>query len=130
MPGIVGLITRMPGQEAKLQLQQMVAALCHEPFYETGIWIDESIGVYIGWTARENSFAAGMPLTNERGDVVLVFSGEEYPEPGVAYRLSWGSDLTATWGDSPITQTANADGSFQFDDARHCIAEMAGTSAH
>ena len=43
--------------------------------------------------------------------------------PGVAYRLSWGSDLTATWGNSPITQTANADGSFQFDDANSAAAQ-------
>ena len=28
-----------------------------------------------------------MPLQNERGDVILVFSGEEFPEPGTAQRL-------------------------------------------
>jgi len=28
-----------------------------------------------------------MPLCNEKGDVVLVFSGEDYPEPGAAKRL-------------------------------------------
>ena len=40
-----------------------------------------------GWAARENSFSDGMPIRNERGDVVLVFSGEDYPEPGTARRL-------------------------------------------
>jgi asparagine synthase (glutamine-hydrolysing) len=62
----------------------MVAALGHENFYVSGIWIDESLGVYVGWVALKDSFSDGMPLTNERGDVVLVFSGEEFPEPGTA----------------------------------------------
>ena len=39
-----------------------------------------------GWRARALS-ANGMPLRNERGDVVLAFSGEEFPEPGTAQRL-------------------------------------------
>ena len=35
----------------------------------------------------KGSFSEGMPLRNERGDVVLAFSGEEFPEPGTAQRL-------------------------------------------
>jgi asparagine synthase (glutamine-hydrolysing) len=87
MPGIVGLITKMPRDKAAEELSLMVAALCHEPFYKTGVWIDELLGVYVGWAVRENSFSDGMPLWNERRDVCLVFSGEEYPEPGTAHRL-------------------------------------------
>jgi len=41
----------------------------------------------VGWVARRGSFAAGMPLHNEHGDVTLVFSGEEFPEPGLAAGL-------------------------------------------
>jgi asparagine synthase (glutamine-hydrolysing) len=87
MPGIVGLITKVPRVQAEQEVQVMVAALCHEPFYETGTWIDESLGVYVGWSARKNSFSDGMPIRNERGDAVLVFSGEDYPEPGTSRRL-------------------------------------------
>jgi asparagine synthase (glutamine-hydrolysing) len=87
MPGIVGLITKMPRERAVAELSRMVAALRHESFYGTGTWIDESLGVYVGWAVRKNSFSDGMPLWNERGDVSLVFSGEEYPEPGTARRL-------------------------------------------
>ena len=78
MPGIAGLITKMPRERAEALLSRMVKALCHEAFYETGTWSDESLGVYVGWAIRRGSFCAGMPLTNERGDVTLVFSGEEY----------------------------------------------------
>ncbi len=87
MPGIVGLATRMPRERAQRELQRMVEALRHEPFYETGTWSDESLGVYVGWCARAGSCATPMPLRGERGDVVLVFCGEEFPEPGTARRL-------------------------------------------
>jgi asparagine synthase (glutamine-hydrolysing) len=87
MPGIVGCITRLPRECAEQTLRQMLEALRHENFYVTGMWIEESLGVYVGWVAREGSFSDGMPLRNERGDVVLVFSGEEFPEPGTAQRL-------------------------------------------
>jgi len=87
MPGIVGLITKRPRDWAEPQLQRMVDALRHESFYEAGTWIDESLGVYVGWVARKNSFGDAMPLRNETGDIVLTFSGEEFPEPGTASRL-------------------------------------------
>jgi len=87
MPGIVGLLTKRPREWAEPQLARMVESMRHESFYVTGTWIDESLGVYVGWAARENSFSDGMPIRNERGDVVLVFSGEDYPEPGAARHL-------------------------------------------
>jgi asparagine synthase (glutamine-hydrolysing) len=88
MPGIVGLITGIPREQAVGQLRQMMAALCHEPIYNNGIWLDEELGIYVGWVARAGSFCDGMPLRNENGDVVLTFSGEEYSVPGTARRLS------------------------------------------
>jgi asparagine synthase (glutamine-hydrolysing) len=87
MPGIVGLITRKPRQWAEAQLLRMVEALRHESFYVTGTWIDESLGVYVGWAVRGNSFSDNMPIRNESGDVVLVFAGEDYPKSGTRRHL-------------------------------------------
>ncbi len=84
MPGIVGLITKEPRAWAEPQLARMIESMRHESFYATGTWIDESLGVYVGWVARKNSFSEGMPLRTERGDVTLVFSGEEYRDPDTA----------------------------------------------
>jgi asparagine synthase (glutamine-hydrolysing) len=81
MPGIVGLISRMPREQAQRELRQMVEALRHENFYVTGMHVGESVGVYVGWAARKDPFADRMPLRNERGDVILIFSGEEFPAP-------------------------------------------------
>lgn len=78
MPGIVGLITKKPRAWAESQVALMLQAIHHEPFYETGTHAEESVGVYAGWTALKDSFSAHMPLHNERGDITLIFSGEEY----------------------------------------------------
>jgi asparagine synthase (glutamine-hydrolysing) len=77
----------MPPEEAKEQLACMLGRMRHESFYVTGTWSDCSLGVYVGWTARQGSFSEAMPISNESGDRVLCFSGEEFPEPGIAERL-------------------------------------------
>jgi asparagine synthase (glutamine-hydrolysing) len=87
MPGITGIIAKNPGPWAESEVLRMVAAQRHESFYTCGTWKDEEMGIYVGWTGHRNSFSDGMPLTNERQDVFLIFSGEEYPEPGAAQRL-------------------------------------------
>src|SRR5438034_3978269 len=112
MPGIVGLLTRLPRERAEPELLRMVEALRHESFYETGTWVDESLGVYVGWAGRKNSFSEGMPLWNEGQDVGLVFSGEEFPEPGTARRLKQrGHDLD-TEGPSYLVHLYEEDSSF------------------
>ena len=88
MPGIVGLITKKPRAAAERELLRMKQTLLHEPFYATGTWIDESLGVFVGWSAQKGSFADEMPLLNEKGDLVLVFAGENFPEPGTEARLA------------------------------------------
>src|SRR5262245_33286655 len=78
MPGVVGLITRMPRERAVPELLRMVETLRHEPFYDTGTWVDASMGVYVGWTVRKTSLAESPLVHSERGDVVLALSGEEF----------------------------------------------------
>jgi len=88
MPGIVGVFTRRPRAWAEAQVEAMLGAIRHEPFYATGSRSNENLGAYVGWTAQPGSFADGMPLENEQGDVALVFSGEEYPDPETRRRLA------------------------------------------
>jgi len=87
MPGIVGLITKKPREEAERELHRMIAVMCHETFYVANTWTDDSLGIYAGSVARKGSFAEGMPLQSERGDVVLAFSGEEFPGPATKSQL-------------------------------------------
>src|ERR1700720_728293 len=87
MPGIVGLISRAPREEAEHELHRMVKSVCHEDFYVATTFVDEVIGAYVGCVTRKGSFSSEMPLRNERGDVTLVFSGEEFPDAGTASGL-------------------------------------------
>src|SRR5436309_15830300 len=80
MPGIVGLITKRPRTAVEPELLRMLAAIRHEPLYRTGTWCEPSLGIYIGWAARENSFAEKMLICNEQRTAVLVFSGEEFSD--------------------------------------------------
>jgi asparagine synthase (glutamine-hydrolysing) len=100
MPGIVGIVTKMPRALAEPQLLRMVESLRHEPFYRTGTWIDESAGVFVGWSVRKDSFADGMPLSNHPGSVILIFSGEEYPEPETGRRFKNENDQPGVRGPS------------------------------
>ena len=87
MPGIAGLVTKLPQAVAEQQLLTMVKSLLHEPFYNYGTWSDPEQGVYVGWVARRGSFADDMPVRNEDGQITLFFSGEEFPEPALKQEL-------------------------------------------
>jgi asparagine synthase (glutamine-hydrolysing) len=112
MPGIVGLVTRMPREQAERELLHMVEAQCHENFYVTGTCVEESFGVYVGWVARKGSFSDGMPLRDERGDVLLVFSGEEFPEPGTQRHLKERGHILHESGPSYLAHLYEEDPSF------------------
>jgi asparagine synthase (glutamine-hydrolysing) len=87
LPGLFGFIAKRPREWAEPQLLRMVKALAHRSIYTSGTWMDEAQGIYVGWVARKGSFADALPLQNERGDVVLLFAGEEFPEPGSVAQL-------------------------------------------
>src|SRR2546426_8404582 len=112
MPGIVGLLTRMPRERAEPELLRMVHALCHENFYVTGMWADESLGVYVGWSARKDSFSDGMPLRNERDDVVLIFSGNDFPDPAIQHHLRSRGHCVNAEGPDYLVHLAEEDPSF------------------
>ena len=111
MPGIVGFFSRMPREQAVRKLFRMVESLRHENFYTTGTWADESLGIYVGWIARKGSFSDGMPLQNERGDV-LVFSGEEFSEAGTPQRLKERGHQLQMAGPSYLVHLSEEDPSF------------------
>src|SRR3954452_10204053 len=112
MPGIVGLITRMPAEQATRELYRMVETLRHESFYVTGTRTDAQLGVYVGWVARRGSFSDGMPLSNDRGDISLTYSGEDFSEPGTAARLKAQGHAVDGGGPSYLVHMAEEDSSF------------------
>jgi asparagine synthase (glutamine-hydrolysing) len=102
MPGIVGCITRLPRALAEEMVRRMTESMMHEEFYVGGTWSDESEGVYLGWVARQGSSCERMPLSDERQNVVLTFSGEEFSEEGrKSPSLSYLLDFYAQDGSFP-----------------------------
>ena len=87
MPGLVGLITNRPREDAERQLQGMLNSLRHEASYNSGTCINQELGLYVGWMARKGSYSDGMPVCNERDDVAVVFAGEDYQDPELASEL-------------------------------------------
>ncbi len=87
MPGIAALITGMGRPRAEAELRRMLGVMRHESFYSVRTWSDEALGIYVGWTARQGSFSDAGPQQNETGDVLLIFSGEEYPPPDAIQSL-------------------------------------------
>ena len=112
MPGLVGLITRMPRESAEAELLRMVAALRHETSYVSGTWSEESLGLYVGWVERSGPQAGCMPFKNALGDLVLAFSGEDVSERGRASRLRRRCDAGHGEGLSYLVHLAEKDPSF------------------
>jgi asparagine synthase (glutamine-hydrolysing) len=76
MPGIAGMISRRPAVECEAAVKAMTQSMVHEEFYTSGFYSAPALGIYSGWVALENSFAAGQVFFNEQQDVALIFSGE------------------------------------------------------
>ena len=102
----------MPRSEAEAQLRAMVDAMMHEPFYTSGTWSDERLGIYVGWVARSGSFGDGMPLQNEDGDLALFFAGEEYADPAVETELKQRGHVLSGQSASYLVHVAEEDQSF------------------
>jgi len=80
MPGIVGIVSQKPSKEYSPLVERMAKCLMHEPFYTDGIYINEEIGVWLGWVNHEGSFADCLPIWNEKRDICLLFSGEDFTD--------------------------------------------------
>src|SRR5438477_770233 len=80
MPGIVGIISQRPSQEYQALVKSMVKCLIHEPFYTDGTYINQEIGLWSGWTCHEGAFADCLPIWNEKKDICLLFSGEDFAD--------------------------------------------------
>ena len=80
MPGIVGVIDKDSRSQNRRELDLMVTCLLHESSYTSGTFVDEHLGIYVGWVAHRGSFSDGMPVWNEEKSICLFFSGEDYQD--------------------------------------------------
>src|SRR5690242_10864171 len=77
MPGIVGIIGKA-ALEGKGTIVAMLKATLHEPFYTSGCLQEDGLEIAAGWTAHKSSFSDCLPVWNEKHDICLIFSGEDF----------------------------------------------------
>ena len=77
MPGIAGIVETKPRKENQTALDTMVTSMMHEPFYGSGTFVNDRLGLWAGWTTFKGSFSDCQPVWNENKDICLIFSGEE-----------------------------------------------------
>jgi asparagine synthase (glutamine-hydrolysing) len=80
MPGIVGIISQRPSEQYYALVKSMVNCLKHEPFYTDGTYINEKLGLWSGWACHEGAFGDCLPIWNEKKDICLLFSGEDFAD--------------------------------------------------
>src|SRR5271157_2829579 len=85
MPGIVGIINTRSRRENQGALDSMIQCMLHEKFYRSGTFVNERLGLSVGWVSHAGSFSDCMPTWNEERNICLIFSGEDYPD-GISVR--------------------------------------------
>jgi asparagine synthase (glutamine-hydrolysing) len=80
MPGIVGIISREPAAECRGRLDAMVKSMEHEAYYRSATCEAPELGVYAGWVAHPDSFAATKSGATAGGAIEMVFAGECFGE--------------------------------------------------
>jgi asparagine synthase (glutamine-hydrolysing) len=80
MSGIVGIISQRPSKEYSSLVESMVKCLKHEPFYVDGMYTNEELGLWSGWVCHEGTFGDCLPIWNEKKDICLLFSGEDFAD--------------------------------------------------
>ena len=64
MPGITGIISKVPQAKYEIFLEQMIERLLHESFYSVGKYVNKELGIYIGSASHKGSFSDCMPVWN------------------------------------------------------------------
>lgn len=80
MPGIAGIIGKRWSSGDKSSIELMINRMLHEPFYTSGTYSNDTLGLQVGWVCHKDSFSDCLPVWNETRDVCLVFSGEIFSE--------------------------------------------------
>jgi len=80
MPGIVGIISQRPSGECHSLVKGMVKCMMHEAFYVSGTYINEELGLWSGWACHRGTFGDCLPIWNEKKDICLLFSGEDFAD--------------------------------------------------
>jgi asparagine synthase (glutamine-hydrolysing) len=78
MPGIVGIIKRRPYEGIDRDLRLMVESMRHEKFYVGNQYVNQDLGLHVGWLSHPGSLGESMPLISRDKRRVLIIVGEHF----------------------------------------------------
>src|SRR5207253_7400983 len=78
--GIVGIIAQRLSEQYPDLVKSMAKCLIHESFYRDGTYINEKVGLWSGWACHKGAFGDCLPIWNEKKDICLLFSGEDFAD--------------------------------------------------
>lgn len=78
MPGLVGIISNKNPEICRKQIRIMFSSMHHEDFYDSGIYEDPLMSVYIGWTSHTNLRISNFPGTSHAQKLKIYLSGEVF----------------------------------------------------
>ena len=84
MPGIAGVVAHDGSANHGETVTLMLEAMMHEPFYATGSCCAPELGIWAGWVAHADSFAAQESARTFERPVTLAFAGEAYQDASSA----------------------------------------------
>lgn len=96
MSGIAGIISSTTDfGSASTQVEAMLPALVHEPFYRTGRWLQQDVGLAAGWASHPGMPWEKGPVWNTRRDAALLFVGDDRDLPAkIATARAGGCECT------------------------------------
>jgi asparagine synthase (glutamine-hydrolysing) len=80
MSGLVGIISRQQPENCDRYIRTMLASMQYEAFYNSGVYSNHEMSVYVGWTCHPKSFCDSLPVTNQAKDLLLFFAGEIFED--------------------------------------------------
>ena len=78
MPGLFGIIGKDKTNIEKVKI--MRKTMMYESFYNSSIYTEHDLGIYMGWTCHNNSFCDCLPIFSDDKNVILFFSGENFTD--------------------------------------------------
>ena len=75
MPGIAGIITKIPKEKSEADLGIMIECMMHEPHYVSITYQNEGMGIYAGWVGHKGTFSDCMPVGTKKRIFAFFFPG-------------------------------------------------------
>ncbi len=82
MPGIVGIVGKLPSGAMEARRDAMLKPLQRERFDNYGTYSDAKLGVALGWACHQGSFSDCLPIWNEAKNICLIFFGQIFANGG------------------------------------------------